>query len=166
MPPTTTPTSIAIYRASDLDITGPAHHEQYQVITSPVPPPPFSPSGVFNASFPDNGFGSNSTTNGISELRTWSASPEDGVDFDLTFSTSATILLNGGVGFFESCNSTVYERSRPAGVARGWIAVDPERSLTWYDRQWGGAPPGWQWFEIHLENSDPKDYDVPMSVRV
>ncbi|KAF3798423.1 hypothetical protein GCG54_00013163, partial [Colletotrichum gloeosporioides] len=40
----------------------------YQVFTSPVSP--FSPSGVFNASFPDYGFGSTSTTDGISEQRT------------------------------------------------------------------------------------------------
>ncbi|KAI8176559.1 hypothetical protein K4K48_008711 [Colletotrichum sp. SAR 10_66] len=163
--------SIAIYRASILDITDPTYYAQYQVITSPVSP--FSPSGVFNTSFPDYGFGSTSTTDGISELRTWSARPEDGVEFDLNFSTSAPILLNGGLGFFESRNTTVYEWSMPAGVTRGWIAVngtrlavDPARSLTWYDRQWGGAPPGWSWFELHLENPDQTAYDVPMSVWV
>ncbi|KAF4920032.1 Kievitone hydratase [Colletotrichum viniferum] len=146
--------SIAIYRASVLDITDPARYAQYQVLTSPVSP--FSP-----------------TIDGISELRTWSARPEDGVEFDLTFSTSAPILLNGGLGFFESRNKTVYEWSMPAGPTRGWIAVngtrlaiDPARSLTWYDRQWGGAPPGWSWFELHLENPDEKAYDVPMSVWV
>ncbi|KAJ0269028.1 hypothetical protein COL940_012817 [Colletotrichum noveboracense] len=131
---------IAIYRASILDITDPTHYAQYQVITSPIPP--FSP-------------------------------PEDGVEFDLTFETSAPILLNGGLGFFESRNTTVYEWSMPAGLTRGWIAVngtrlvvDPARSLTWYDRQWGGAPPGWSWFELHLENPDQTAYDVPMSVWV
>ncbi|KAH0432263.1 kievitone hydratase [Colletotrichum camelliae] len=164
--------SIAVYRASVLDITDPSHpYAQYQVITSPASP--FSPSGVFNASFPDYGFGSTSTTtDGISELRTWSARPDDGVEFDLTFSTSAPILLNGGLGFFQSRNSTVYEWSMPAGLTRGWIAVngtrvavDPARSLTWYDRQWGGAPPGWSWFELHLDQ-EGSSYDVPMSVWV
>lgn len=127
---------------------------------------------MFNASFPDYGFGSTSTTDGISEQRTWSARHEDRVEFDLTFSTFAPILLNGGFGFFESRNTTVYEWSMPADLTRGWItvngtrlAVDPARSLTWYDRQWGGAPPGWSWFELHLENPD-QDYDVPMSVWV
>uniref|UniRef100_L2FT70 Kievitone hydratase n=1 Tax=Colletotrichum fructicola (strain Nara gc5) TaxID=1213859 RepID=L2FT70_COLFN len=132
--------SIAIYRASILDITDPTYYAQYQVLTSPISP--FSPSGVFNTSFPDYGFGSTSITDGISELRTWSARPEDGW-------------------------------SMPAGLTRGWIAVngtrlavDPARSLTWYDRQWGGAPPGWSWFELHLENPDQTAYDVPMSVWV
>ncbi|KAF0331875.1 kievitone hydratase [Colletotrichum asianum] len=142
---------IAIYRASVLDIADPAHYAQYQVITSPVPP--FSPSGVFNASFPDYGFGSTSTADGISELRTWSARPEDGVEFDLTFEISAPILLNGGLGFFESRNNTIYEWGMPAGLTRGWIA-------------WGGAPPGWSWFELHLENPDRDSYDLPMSVWV
>ncbi|KAF3798424.1 Kievitone hydratase [Colletotrichum gloeosporioides] len=51
----------------------------------------------------------------------------------------------------------------PAGLTLGWIAVngtrlavDPARSLTWYDRQWGGAPP----------RSVVEAYDVPMSVWV
>ncbi|KAF4835183.1 Kievitone hydratase [Colletotrichum tropicale] len=87
--------SIAIYRASVLDITDPAHYAH--------------------------------TADGISELRTWSARPEDGVEFNLTFSTSAPILLNGGLGFFESRNSTVYEWSMPAGLMRGWIAVNGTR---------------------------------------
>ncbi|TVY70059.1 Kievitone hydratase [Fusarium oxysporum f. sp. cubense] len=157
----------SLYRASILDITDPSLYTQFETLSKPTSF--YSDTGVFNASFPDYGFGSTSPSDGLSEMRTWSAVP--GAEFDLTFESTSPVLLNGGLGVFKAGNSTVYEWSMPAGKTRGWlnvngtkVIVDTAQSLTWYDRQWGGAPPNWSWFELHLENVNGTD--IPLSIWV
>ncbi|OHE94313.1 hypothetical protein CORC01_10360 [Colletotrichum orchidophilum] len=160
--------NLSLYRASILDITDPSLYTQFETLSNSTTSV-YSETGVFNASFPDYGFGSTSPSDGLSEIRTWSAVP--GAEFDLTFETTSPVLLNGGLGVFKAGNKTVYEWSMPAGKTRGWlnangtrVLVDAAQSLTWYDRQWGGAPPDWSWFELHLENVNGTD--VPLSIWV
>ncbi|KAK1699834.1 hypothetical protein BDP55DRAFT_689866 [Colletotrichum godetiae] len=147
---------LSLYRASILDIKNPSYSSTF-----------YSDTGVFNASFSDYGFGSTRPSDGLSELRTWSTVP--GTEFDLTFESTSPVLLNGGLGVFKAGNAMVYEWRMPADKTRGWlnvngtrVVVDTARSLTWYDRQWGGAPPNWSWFELHLENVNGTD--VPLSI--
>ncbi|KAK1641041.1 hypothetical protein BDP81DRAFT_446012 [Colletotrichum phormii] len=148
---------LSLYRASILDITDPSQYTQFDTLSNSSTF--YSDTGVFNASFPDHGFGSTSPSDGLSEMRTWSTVP--GTAFDLTFESTSSVLLNGGLGVFKAGNATT----------RGWlnvngtrVVVDMAQSLTWYDRQWGGAPPNWSWFELHLENVNGTD--VPLSIWV
>jgi hypothetical protein len=161
------PTSPGYVRASLLDITEPALYLQAVRVTNASEVS--SATNVFNISYADWSFGSPTVGDNISTLRGWSNLPS--VRFDITFETSAPPLLNGGVGSFEWGNGTIFEWSMPAGRTSGEIvvhnnsvAIDSARSITWYDRQWGGiAPTNWTWFALYL-NEDDGDKDSGATV--
>lgn len=159
----------SVYRASVLDITDPSRYAKFEFFSNVSSPFPYDD---FNVTLPDYGFSTSKSSGDVTKLRTWSEVP--GVQFDLDFDLSAPVLLNGGLGVFkpgDGSPDTVYEWSMPAGKTTGWLAlngskviVDTEQSLTWYDRQWAGAPLNWTWFELHIESGNPKVADIPMSI--
>jgi hypothetical protein len=146
-------------RASILDITNPSLYSEFAFLSNITNL--YSTTGVLNASFDNYGFGSTSSTEGLSQLRTFSQM--SGTEFDLTFDTSSPVLLNGGLGEFFVAGGVGLEWSMPAGKTAGWIGVngtkvpvDSERSLTWYDRQWGVVPSSFTWFQVHIGGGDPQ----------
>ncbi|KAF4336788.1 hydroxyneurosporene synthase [Fusarium beomiforme] len=164
--PGSSPTS---YRGSILDITDTSQYTQFGFLSNVSTV--FPEHGIFNASFPNFGFGVTSETDPLAPMRFWSAVP--GATFDITFELSAPVLLNGGLGDFTADNSDlVREWSMPAGKTTGSlsiggkkVSIDSDKSFTWYDRQWDGAPSSWTWFELHvLQESQPAF--TPMSVWV
>lgn len=100
-------------------------------------------------------FASNDGPAELPGIRSYSTVP--GTEFDLSFDMSSPPLLIGGDGMFWNSGGLGYQWAMPAGVTRGWVKlngmkveVDSERSLTWYDRQWGLSPPFFTWFQVHL----------------
>lgn len=156
----------SLYRASIIDVTDTSFYAQFEGFSNISSP--YSDLGVLDATFPDYGFTAVKPAGPFESLRTWSAVP--GLEFELTFELGSSVLLNGGLGVFRT-NTTVNQWSMPAGRTEGWIlaeghniTVDTERSLTWFDRQWGGAPSSWTWFELHISNGQHNDLDIPMSI--
>jgi hypothetical protein len=102
-------------------------------------------------------------------MRTWSSI--SGAEFDLSFELSSPALLNGGLGSFQGGRSIVNEWSMPAGRTTGWLSlnrtkvtVNTQKSLTWYDRQFNGAPPGWSWFQLHVDSGTAGEDVTPISI--
>ncbi|KAK1657357.1 hypothetical protein BDP55DRAFT_761890 [Colletotrichum godetiae] len=88
-------------------------------------------------------------------------SRKDGAEFDITFELSAPDLLYGGLGIFQAGNYSTHDWVMPAGRTNGWISlsrfnltIGSEKSLTWYDRQWGQVPQSWTWFRLHVPNEE------------
>ncbi|KAM6508361.1 hypothetical protein FALCPG4_018230 [Fusarium falciforme] len=159
----------SLYRGSLLDITNPSRYGRFEIFSNVSGV--YSDTGDFNASYPDYGFGSIGSE-GAPVLRTWSSVA--GAEFNLTFELSSPVLLNGGLGSFRGAgNATAKEWGSPACKTNGWLSidgskvtVDTERSLTWYDRQWDGAPASWTWFELHIESETPGESALPFSIWV
>ncbi|KFY19940.1 hypothetical protein V491_04101 [Pseudogymnoascus sp. VKM F-3775] len=163
------PYANSVYRASVLDITDPSQYARFEFFSNISTA--FPSNGDFNVTLPDYGFSTAGPAGDISKLRTWSYVP--GAEFDLQFDLSAPVLLNGGLGDFNIGSTTVHEWGMPAGNTAGWLAingtkvvVDTKQSLTWYDRQWGGAPQNWTWFEVHINSGNPELADIPLSIWV
>ncbi|KAH7409721.1 hypothetical protein BKA64DRAFT_742765 [Cadophora sp. MPI-SDFR-AT-0126] len=159
----------SVYRASMLDITSPAAlYESFETFSNVSTL--FSDNGDFSAQYPDYFFGAANPGSSATNLRTWSTVPD--VRFDLNFDFSSQVLLNGGLGTFPGAfNTTVKEWSVPACKTRGWliangtnVTVNADKSLTWYDRQWGGAPANWTWFQLHIHSPQPGQPDIPFSI--
>lgn len=155
-----------MYRAAVVDVTGASQFNQFERLVDLSSP--WSADGYFDITLPEYGFGLTGLYND-SQMRTYSTVPN--VEFDLTFNLSAPLLFNGGVGTWQAGNETVNQWSIPAGETTGWLKfngnkleVDTKRSITWYDRQWGGGPPFWTWFELHLETGRPGDDLTAVSV--
>ena len=162
------PVSPSMYRGSILDITNPSRYGRFEIFSNVSEV--YSDTGNLNTSYPDYGFSSVGSDEAPA-MRTWSA--VSGAEFDLTFELSSPALLNGGLGSFKAGNTTAHEWGVPAGKTKGWfrvdgskIAVDVERSLTWYDRQWNGAPTSWTWFELHIESEKHGASATPYSIWV
>jgi kievitone hydratase len=162
----------SIYRAAVLDLTDPSSTFQQFTTLSNVSSL-FNADGVFNASYPDFGFGMVDSANPLGRMRAWSSVAN--ISFDLTWEMSSPVILNGGLGiFFTGNNQSAVgpEWSVPACTTTGWVqdtdgtrvAVETESSLTWYDREWGSTPVSWTWFALHL-TTDPKcdDSEIVMS---
>jgi hypothetical protein len=159
--------NLTLYRASILDITNPSRYAQFS-FTSDVSNV-FSDNGDFNAAFANYGFASAQPVEATPAMRTWSN--VSGIEFDLNFQLSSPALLNGGLGYFPAANSNVYEWGAPAAKTTGWLSlngskvtVDTTKSLTWYDRQWTGAPSPWTWFELHIDDGRHGGSAIPMSI--
>ncbi|KAH7118070.1 hypothetical protein B0J13DRAFT_513959 [Dactylonectria estremocensis] len=160
------PISPSLYRGSVLDISNTSRYARFEIFSdiSNV----YSATGDLNATYSDYGFSSISSDKSPA-MRTWSSI--SGSEFDLTFDLSSPALLNGGLGSFPAANSTAYEWSMPAGKTKGWlqidgkkVSVDTKRSVTWYDRQWSGAPASWTWFQLHIEGDEPGVPETPYSI--
>jgi kievitone hydratase len=162
--------SYALYRASVLDITTRTYVQFFDVVFANDTI--YTADGALNASL--NGsyyFGAVGTANKgiVEQLMTWSTVP--GVEFDLTFDLASEVLLNGGLGFFQLGGGLGYEFGLPAARTTGSlkvngsnVTVDSDRSLTWYDRQWGILPPVFTWFEVHLPSTKSSEKGVKMSI--
>ena len=141
----------AFFRGSLLDMTTSIYtpffnHTPYSMIPSPT----------FNVSGNDGGFQSTSQDN-VSIIRTWSTNAN--VQYDLTFEATSAILYDVGAGQYQWGTGLTNEWGMPGCRTTGTlqingstVIIDPSRSLTWYDRQWGpGFITGnWTWFEFHL----------------
>lgn len=143
--------SPSYFRGSLLDITTSTYTNFFNHTSYPT-----NPSSTFNVSLNDGGFQSTSSNN-VSTIRTWRTNAD--VQYDLTFEATSPILYNVGAGEFQWGTGLTNEWGIPAGKTTGTlqvngstITIDPARSLTWYDRQWGpGFVVGnWTWFEFHL----------------
>lgn len=106
----------------------------------------------------DNGIQSLATDN-ISKQRTYANN--ENVTFDITYNATSRVIANAGAGVFQFGPSTTYEWGLPNCETWGSITepdgqkitIDPAKSFTWYDRQWGTAAVttgNWTWFELHI----------------
>jgi kievitone hydratase len=153
MPNVTSGPSTGFYRASLVDITDPSFYVQSVFNANSS----VGACSTFNLTYNHYAYEALSTDQ-ISVLRTWSTMPD--LTFDLTIDGTSTALLDGAVGtFFFGTDTPVFEWGMPACQTSGTLVVngetltvDPSRSFTWYDRQWGGGVvSNWTWFELHLE---------------
>ncbi|KAH7129577.1 hypothetical protein B0J13DRAFT_679252 [Dactylonectria estremocensis] len=93
------------------------------------------------------------------------------VHINLTFNTRSPALVNGGTGAFVLSGILSYEWAIPEARTSGTLTVngteielDPNHSITWFDRQWGGqtspivttksstGAASWHWFQLHISS--------------
>ncbi|KAK0647289.1 Terpene cyclase asqC [Lasiodiplodia hormozganensis] len=148
-------------RHSILDITNPS--TIYLTTSSFVPTPPQPPpgkattSGPWSYSLPNYTFSSPSSDS-VSRMHTRASA--DKYSFDLSFAATSSALHNLGAGTFAFSSGNNSQWSLPACRTYGTLTigeeeeltVDPARSLTWYDRQWGyvSAPPAFTWMGLRF----------------
>ncbi|KAL1798455.1 hypothetical protein ACET3X_002492 [Alternaria dauci] len=86
-------------------------------------------------------------------------------EYNLTVKASSRVILNAGTGFFNWGKGSTTQWSLPSGQTSGTLSIgnslyqiDGERSMTWYDRQYGTGSPdgGFTWFGVHFPGSDVK----------
>ncbi|KAL2848931.1 Kievitone hydratase [Aspergillus pseudoustus] len=150
--------TLIYYRGSTLDLQS-GNYQQFITLGSAADSAP-----RLEIVIDENRFESVADDN-ISTLRARAVGPN--VDFDLVWDSASLIIANGGTGGFVFGPGVTYQWSVPSSPTRGTIAiagetihVDPARSLTWYDRQWGSTnePPtgNWTWFELHVPETEYK----------
>ncbi|KAL5319923.1 hypothetical protein ACEPPN_012982 [Leptodophora sp. 'Broadleaf-Isolate-01'] len=164
------PFTPAMFRGSIYDITAQTY-QQFTYLSNNTDFYADNGNGAINVTLDNFGYGATQSTNAETQLRTFSTAPE--VQYDLTFQLGTPALLNGGLGFFACPNSnlTCQERSSPSDTTTGslvvngtTVTVDPTRSLTWFDRQWGN-PVNWTWFELHLQTEGTESaVDTKLSI--
>ncbi|KAJ6139288.1 hypothetical protein N7471_005774 [Penicillium samsonianum] len=155
-----------IYRASTLSL-GPSNAYASYVSSANL-----SANAVTDFNITTHGYGFAALSDDkLSKIRSWS--DHDGVVFDITFGATSPVIFNGGAGQFLWMKIPANEWAMPACRTTGSITVngkevkiDPNRSFTWYDRQWnynhdlgrlsggastGGSTGNWTWFQIHLD---------------
>ncbi|OZJ04083.1 hypothetical protein BZG36_03383 [Bifiguratus adelaidae] len=108
----------------------------------------------------------------VEDLRMFSSSPDlvssltsistfSNVTFNLTSVPKGPNLYDGGSGTFLWSTGPTLEWGATECWTTGTITykgeeieVIPEKSVSWYDRQWGAgvAPQGWNWFGIYIDN--------------
>ncbi|KAM6529308.1 hypothetical protein FALCPG4_007449 [Fusarium falciforme] len=105
------------------------------------------------------------TTDNISQQRAYAN--DENVTFDITFDATSRVISNAGAGVFQFGPSITYEWGLPNCLTQGSITntdgknitVDPAKSFTWYDRQWGTAAVtsgNWTWFQMHIPETSYK----------
>ena len=149
--------ALPIYRASILDITDPSYYKNF-LRTADKDASFWSSCGLFNASF--EGYGMElSTKDPLHGIRTWTTLGD--IDFDLSFNFSSPPMMNGALGSYWVGGGLGWEWSIPRAATEGTITVDGEKidivteqSFTWYDRQWGSIPDGFDWIMLHFEESE------------
>lgn len=150
--------STTIYRSSILDITQPSKFSGFVKFGDPTNTTLFNDNGVLDASLGDWEYGTTIPGDPVAGYKV--QSHVEGAVFDISFKLSSPVLLDGGIGQFGPADSPVFEWTVPSCKTDGWIEISgkkvdiiPEKSLTWYDRQWGAVPSSFQWFGIHLPGS-------------
>lgn len=147
------------YRAAILDITNTSFYRQYVKVVDPEAQMSFwDEDGEFYAIFEEGGMGMETANPGgdpLTGVRTWSKI--EGVNFDFTFNFSAPAVLNAALGAYPVNGGWGYEWSSPRGATSGWLEIDgevidiiPEKSSTWFDRQWGALQDSFIWFMINF----------------
>ncbi|GLA18145.1 hypothetical protein AnigIFM62618_005300 [Aspergillus niger] len=112
-------------------------------------------------------FGFESLHSDPSSLRTWTTTRD--YAFDISWRATSPLIYNMGVGMFSFIGGATVEWGLPACATTGHInmngtthTIDPLRSFTWYDRQFGESGPenlssfpvgNWTWFELHFTHS-------------
>jgi hypothetical protein len=121
--------------------------------------------GEFRAIFEGLGIESTSSEDGLQGIRAYGSS--DGIEYDVTFNFTSPVLLNAGLGPYLVGGELGYEWSLPRGATQGWVKIDsevvnvvPEKSFTWYDRQWGSLQDSFTWMMLHLEKADWLDVSL------
>ncbi|UKZ73248.1 hypothetical protein TrVFT333_000890 [Trichoderma virens FT-333] len=101
------------------------------------------------------------TDDNISEISVIANFNGSNFSLNTTFQPRGSLLFNGGSGSFYWGSVFNHGWASPASYTTGTFTingtthiVDPKRSTTWYDRQWGEENPmqGWHWLPIQLEN--------------
>ncbi|KAJ4337894.1 hypothetical protein N0V95_008208 [Ascochyta clinopodiicola] len=100
----------------------------------------------------------------------------DHYKYNLTVSATSRVILNAGTGVFAWGNGNTSQWSLPSCQTSGTLTVgdavlqiNGDRSMTWYDRQWGygGVDSEFTWFGIQFPGSDVRasvwlsDNEVP-----
>ncbi|OJZ80141.1 hypothetical protein ASPFODRAFT_212858 [Aspergillus luchuensis CBS 106.47] len=120
----------------------------------------------FNLTMPGGKFGleivpRNVTGGGrFPHMRIFNNLPE--TEFDIDLEMRGPTLLNAGLGSWFWVDDIQNQVSLPAARPHGTLVVnhttlviDPLRSTTWYDRQWGPTMPDtFCWFGLYLTDSD------------
>ncbi|PYH87709.1 hypothetical protein BO71DRAFT_340431, partial [Aspergillus ellipticus CBS 707.79] len=181
---------IALARSSILDITDPRYYQQSLFDFR-------ARNTSTNATFPNNqmdtavgpNFGIRALTpDSITQLQTYSSLAN--YTYNLTLAATSQVLYNGGLGYwaYGLHGEPTGEWSMPAMRTTGTItvrgqelAVLPDQSFTWYDRQWTNtntntnttaAPRNGTWFQLHVPGTDIKgsiwalDYSDSRQVRM
>ncbi|KAF5593880.1 short-chain dehydrogenase [Fusarium subglutinans] len=152
-----------LYRASVLDLTHPATFDKYDRI-APENTTFWTGDGDFRANFEDYGMES-IDKNPLRGLHTYSSA--ENVDFDFDFFFTSPILLNAALGSYQVGGGLGWEWSVPRGRTEGSFKVDgekvdivPEKSFTWYDRQFGSLQDSFDWIMLHFDESDWLDISL------
>lgn len=160
-------------RHSILDITNPSTYlTSSTFVPTPPQPPNATTSGPWSHAFPNYTF-SSPASDSVSRMHTRATSSEK-YAFDLSFAATSPALHNLGAGTFNFGSGNNSQWSLPACRTYGTLTVssddgeevqltvDSDRSLTWYDRQWGyvGAPPAFTWMGLRF----PDAPDISVSV--
>lgn len=146
------------FRASTLNLETLSYHQFITLGNST------KNSTILDVSVGNNGIQS-LTPDNISKLRAYSN--HENVTFDLTYEATTGALPNAGAGAFKFGQGLTYEFGLPGGKTEGsltgsdgkQVTIDPAKSSTWYDRQWGtvaAAPSNWTWFELHIPQTSYK----------
>lgn len=113
-------------------------------------------------------FGFESLAADLSVLRTWTSTTQ--YAFDISWRATSPVIYNMGAGVFKFFGGASVEWGLPACETTGSIilngtahTIDPSKSFTWYDRQYGetlgsgSTSPfvagNWTWFELHFSHS-------------
>ncbi|GAB1213101.1 hypothetical protein ATERTT37_002250 [Aspergillus terreus] len=101
-----------------------------------------------------------------------------GVHINFTLDINTPALINAGSGAFTLVNVYTYEWALPAAKTSGTMTIngttvtlDPAKSISWFDRQWGPSlqpvntattptSGSWHWIQLHIKGSP---LDVPLS---
>ncbi|KAI9325715.1 hypothetical protein DFJ73DRAFT_965621 [Zopfochytrium polystomum] len=141
------------YGAMDITAGGPYRQSAQTVSNYTLT---VSPSGASNVSAAGSFFTVSDLADPLSGMRYSAAVPD--MRFDITFGYSPVLLYGGFGQFVGAAGALVNEWASPAGRTTGYLVVngtrvdvDPDRSMTWFDRQWGGAYARWHWYEILLD---------------
>lgn len=104
--------------------------------------------GKFHAAFERAGMEA-SGNNPLKGIRTCNSL--DGIEFDITFNFTSPVFINAALDSYLVGGQLGYESSLPKRVTQGWLRFDgervdiiPEKSLTWYDRQWASLQDSFQ----------------------
>ncbi|KAI8713606.1 CrtC domain-containing protein [Fusarium sp. LHS14.1] len=145
------------FRASTLNLETNEYH-QYVTLGSSTPN-----ITTLDVSVGNNGIKSESEDN-LSKLRSYSN--HDNVTFDITYDATTGVVANGGAGTFQFGEGLTWEFGLPSAKTEGSLtahgeklAIDPSKSQTWYDRQWGNtaaSPSNWTWFQLHIPSTEYK----------
>ncbi|KAL5088873.1 hypothetical protein Trisim1_006288 [Trichoderma cf. simile WF8] len=101
------------------------------------------------------------TDDNISAINVIANYTESKFSLNTTFRPRGSLLFNGGSVSLYRGSVFNHQWSSSAAYTTGTFTIngtrhtiDPKRSTTWYDRQWGEENPtqGWHWFPIQLEN--------------
>lgn len=155
--------AVPSFRAGILDLTDPSFYVKY-IDFPPVDSSFYAENGEYHAVWENYGMETTSA-DPLQGIRAYSSF--QGVEFDLTFNFTSPVLLNAALGSYLISGDYGFEWSLPKGITEGWLKVNgevidiiPEKSSSWFDRQWASLQDSFTWFMINMEESDWLDYST------